>query len=107
MLGFAQAPRNAGVGVNINDSAFSGGIMVKDYTTFVGIRKFSTSMDYNAKVTYNYATRTLTVSTDKLYLTATDGQNYIVANGRYLYTPSPVFMKSAVMYAPEIGRAQV
>ena len=100
MLGFAQAPRSGGVGVNIDNSAFTGGILVKDNTTFVGVRKFATSMDYRAKVSYSYGTRTLTVSTDKLYLTAKDGQNYIVANGRYLYTSSPVFMKSGVMYAP-------
>ena len=88
------------VGVYINDNQFTGNVQVKDQTTFVGIRKFATAMDSSAKVTYNYSTRTLTVQTSKLYLTAKDGQSYIVANGRYLYTPSPVFMKSGVMYAP-------
>ena len=57
-------------------------------------------MDSSAKVTYNYSTRTLTVQTSKLYLTAKDGQSYIVANNRYLYTPSPIFMKNGIMYAP-------
>ena len=88
------------VGVYINNSEFTGSVQVKDQTTFVGIRKFATAMDYGAKVTYNYSTRTLTVQASKLYLTAKDGQSYIVANGRYLYTPSPIFMKNGVMYAP-------
>ena len=91
---------NSWVGVYINDNRFTGNVQVKDQTTFVGIRKFATSMDSSARVTYNYSTRTLTVQTSKLYLTARDGQSYIVANGRYLYTPSPIFMKNGVMYAP-------
>lgn len=100
MTAFAAAEPRASVGVFINNERFWGGVTVKDNTTFVGIRKFSTAMYPNAKVSYDYSTRTLTVSTDKLYLTAKDGQNYIIANGRYLYTSSPVFMKSGVMYAP-------
>lgn len=91
---------NSWVGVYINDVRFSGNIQVKDQTTFVGVRRFATSMDSSAKVTYNYTSRTLTVQTSKLYLTARDGDNYINANGRYLYTPSPIFMKNGVMYAP-------
>lgn len=89
-----------GVGVYINNTQFTGNVRIKDSTTFVGIRRFATSMYSDAKVTYNYSTRTLTVQTSKLYLTAKDGQSYIVANGRYLYTPSPVFMQNGVMYAP-------
>lgn len=105
MTAFAAEPRSS-VGVYINNQRFWGGVTVKDATTFVGIRKFSTSMYSDASVKYNSATRTLTVSTGKLYLTATDGQSYIVANGRYLYTPSPVFMKSGVMYAPVLLMAK-
>lgn len=89
-----------GVGVYINNTQFTGNVRIKDSTTFVGIRRFATSMYSDAKVTYNYSTRTLTVQTSRLYLTAKDGQSYIVANGRYLYTPSPVFMQNGVMYAP-------
>ena len=100
LTAFASGEPRAGVGVYINNQRFWGGVEIKDATTFVGIRKFSTAMYPGASVKYNYSTRTLTVSTDRLYLTATDGQSYIVANGRYLYTPTPVFMRSGVMYAP-------
>ena len=106
MTAFAAQEPRASVGVYINNQRFWGGVTVKDATTFVGIRKFASTMDPYASVKYNYSTRTLTVSTNKLYLTATDGQNYIVANGRYLYTESPVYMKSGVMYAPVLLMAK-
>lgn len=106
MTAFASAEPRASVGVYINEQAFWGGVQIKDATTFVGIRKFATAMDSNAKVSYNSSTRTLTVSSDRLYLTAKDGQNYIVANGRYLYTESPVFMRSGTMYAPVLLMAK-
>ncbi len=105
MTAFAAEPR-AGVGVYVDGTRFGGSVAIKDATTFVGIRSFSNVMNKNASVKYNYSTRTLTVSTDKLYLTATDGQNYIVANGRYLYTESPVYMRSGTMYAPVLVMAK-
>ncbi|MGM9646090.1 MAG: cell wall hydrolase [Eubacteriales bacterium] len=102
----ASASSTSWVSVYINNQEFTGGIDVKDNTTFVGIRKFSTSMDKNANVTYNSSTKTLTVQTDNLYLTATAGTNYIVANGRYLYTESPIYLKNGVMYAPVLLMAR-
>ena len=105
MTAFAAEPRSS-VGVFIDGTEFGGGIVVKDATTFVGIRKFSTTMNSYASVKYDYSTRTLTVSTSNLYLTAKDGQNYIVANGRYLYTESPIFMRNGTMYAPVLLMAK-
>ena len=89
-----------GVGVYINGSEFTGNVRVQDSTTFVGVRRFANAVDPSASVKYNYSTRTLTISSSKLYMTIKDGANYFVANGRYLYTASPVFMKYGVMYAP-------
>ena len=96
----AGASSKSFVSVFVNEQEFTGDVQIKDSTTFVGIRKFANTMDSSAKVTYNYSNRTLTVSSNKLSMTAKDGANYIVANGRYLYTPSPIFMKYGVMYAP-------
>ncbi len=96
----AGASSKSFVGVFVNGQEFAGNVQIKDETTFVGIRKFASTMDSSAKVTYNYSNRTLTISSSKLNMTAKDGANYIVANGRYLYTPSPIFMKYGVMYAP-------
>ena len=102
----SSASSTSWVSVYIDNEQFTGGIEVTDNTTFVGIRKFSTSMYKNAKVTYNSTTKTITVQTDNLYLTATAGANYITANGRYLYTESPIYMKNGVMYAPVLLMAR-
>ena len=101
----SSAINSYGIGVNIDGvkfegGSYEGGIDVKNNTTFVGIRKFANAMYKNASVTYNYSTKTLTVKTDKLSLTATNGSHYIVANGRYLYTSTPLYMENGRMYAP-------
>ena len=94
------ASTRSSVGISINGQSYTAGTVIKDSTTFVGIRKFSGAMDSSSKVTYNYSNRTLTDSSSKLYMTATDGAYYVIANGRYLYTSSPIFMKNGIMYAP-------
>jgi len=90
----------ASVRVTVDGAPFSGSVEVKNNTTYVGVRKFSTDLDPAATVTYHAATRTLTVQSSKLTMTVTDGSHYIVANGRYLYYDQPVFMKNGTMYAP-------
>ena len=88
------------VSVIIEGDKFYGSVQVRYDTTYVAIRKFSQAMYPDARVTYNSSTRTLTVKTDSLTLECKDGSNYIVANGRYLYTEAPIYMRSGVMYAP-------
>ena len=88
------------VNVTVDGVPFSGSVLVKNNTTYVGIRKFSTDLDPSASVTYNATTRTLSVKTSALTLTCTDGSHYIVANGRYLYYDQPILMKNGTMYAP-------
>ncbi len=91
---------SSGVGVYIDGQYFNGGIQVSNNATYVGIKKFAASMDASTKASYDYSTRTLTIKTSKLTLICKDGANYIVANGRYLYFDSPIYMRSGVMYAP-------
>jgi len=88
------------VKVTVDGEPFSGSVQVKNNTTYVGIRKFATDLDPSASVTYNSATRTLTVRSNALTLTCTDGSSYIVANGRYLYDDQSIWMKNGTMYAP-------
>ncbi len=88
------------VNVLIDGQPFSGSVQVKNQTTFVGIRRFATDMDSTASVTYNSTAKTLTVHSDSLTLTCTDGYPYLVANGRYLYLDQPIFLKNGTMYAP-------
>ncbi len=94
------SPNSYGVGVNIDGYAFGGEIDVRNSTTFVGIRKFANAMDSSASVTYNAYTKTLSVKSSKLTLVATNGKNYIEANGRYLFTSTPIYMINGRMYAP-------
>jgi len=86
--------------VRIDGAPFSGDVQVRNNTTYVGIRRFATDMDSSASVTYNSSARTLSVRSNSLTMTATDGNKYIVANGRYLYYPQPIFMLNGTMYAP-------
>ena len=95
-----SASASSGISVYIDGTKFSGGVQVKDDTTYVGIRRFATTLDPDAKVSYNYSTRTLTVKTDSLSISCKDGDYYIVVNGRYFYYDKPIYMKSGVMYAP-------
>ena len=90
------------VDVYINGQEFQGNVEVKDATTFVGIRRFANTVDPSASVKYDYSTRTLNITSSKLNMSITDGANYFVANGRYLYTSSPIFMRYGVMYAPVV-----
>lgn len=100
VFSISASASSAGVKVYIGNTEFTGGVQVRDYTTYVGIRKFATAMDASAKVSYDYSTKTLTVTTSKLSLTCKDGSNYIVANGRYLYYDKPIYLSKGVMYAP-------
>jgi len=88
------------VQVRIDGAPFSGDVQVRNNTTYVGIRRFAKDMDPSASVTYTSSSRTLSVRSNSLTMTATDGKNYVVANGRYLYYPEPIFMKNGTMYAP-------
>ena len=58
-------------------------------TTYVGLRSFSDAFgDYD--ISWNAKTRTASVTSDGLSLTATTGDLYIYANGRCLYTVEPI-----------------
>ena len=102
LIGLMAFPLNAsgGVSIIIDGDRYYGNVQVQYNTTYVGIRKFSTTMYPDAKVTYSSSTRTLTVKTNNLTLECKDGSNYIIANGRYLYTEAPIYMRSGTMYAP-------
>ena len=72
-----------------------------DETTYAPLRSFADAIFPSARVSFNDKTRTATVEAEGLYLTATDGANYIAANGRYLYTAAPVtILDDGRMYLP-------
>ena len=61
-------------------------------TTYAPLRSLCDAVLPAAKIDFNAKTRTARVSADGLYLTAQEGSHYIVANGRYLYSDTPVLI---------------
>lgn len=69
-------------------------------TTYAPLRSFSDAL-LDCEVSFDAKTRTATVKSGNLYLTARDGAPYIAANGRYLYTDTPVkILSDGRMYVP-------
>ena len=68
--------------------------------TYVSLAVMAQMLDENAKVTWSEASGLVTVTTDKLNLTAKVGQLYMEANGRYLYLPEGVQMINGRVSVP-------
>ena len=58
--------------------------------TYVPLRAIAQRLDPTAKITWNNATLTASVTSDTLQFTATKGENWIQANGRYFYAADGV-----------------
>ena len=72
-----------------NKRILEGQAAIIDSVTYVGLRSFcDTFGDY--EISWNGATRTARVTGEGLSLSATNGDLYIYANGRYLYTVVPI-----------------
>lgn len=69
-------------------------------TTYVPVRMLSQSIR-DCDVTWEESTSTATVSASNLTIELTSGQNYICANGRYIYSPKPIrILENNRMYVP-------
>lgn len=66
-------------------------------TTYVSIRDFSTAMGADS---VNWDNGTATVCAPGLNVTATAGNIYLVANGRYLFVPNGCLMVNDMMMVP-------
>ena len=72
-----------------NERILEGQAAIIDSVTYVGLRSFcDTFGDY--EISWNGATRTAKVTGEGLSLSATNGDLYIYANGRCLYTVVPI-----------------
>lgn len=91
---FERIPVSLAGGGRINDC-----VLINE-TTYAPLRSFSDAL-LDCDVSFDEKTRTATVKSDNLYLTARDGAPYIAANGRYLYTDTPVkILSDGRMYIP-------
>jgi len=61
-----------------------------DGVTYVALSAMALEMDPSSQVNWDSASGVVTVTTEKLKLTAKVGQLYLEANGRYLYLPETV-----------------
>lgn len=59
-------------------------------TTYVALVPMAKELDPTASAAWDAGSRTVTVTSGKLTLTAVVGQQYVVANGRYLYVQEGV-----------------
>lgn len=73
---------------------------IVDGVSYVSIRAMSLEFDETAQVNWDGETSTITVTTEHLDLSATVGQNYLIANGRYLYLPLGLQVVDGVTMVP-------
>mgnify|MGYP000132346771 CR=1 FL=1 len=70
---------------------------IQDDTTYVSIRDFAEAM---GPAVVTWSAPTATVMAPNLTITATVGEQYIVANGRYLYAPSGCLLVEGSVMVP-------
>lgn len=71
----------------------------RDGVTYVALAAMAQAMDDGVQIGWDGAA-TATVTTEKLTLTATVGEVYVVANGRYLYVPNGVELVNGRVTVP-------
>ncbi|MCQ2386003.1 MAG: copper amine oxidase N-terminal domain-containing protein, partial [Clostridia bacterium] len=70
-------------------------------TTFIPARVFFDTLYPGVQITYQKSNRTLTVTGKNLSVSMTDGSRVLYANGRVLYTDTPmVILSDGRLYAP-------
>ena len=69
-------------------------------TTYVSLAAMAKVLDETAAAAWDGSTGTVTVTTDKLTITARLGDYYVVANGRYLYVAERVGQYNGTIMVP-------
>lgn len=72
----------------------------KEGVTYVALAAMALELEPTAQVNWTATAGVVTVTTDKLSLTAKVGQNYLEANGRYLYLPQGVELVNGQVTVP-------
>lgn len=68
--------------------------------TYVALAPMAAALDSSAQVSWDSGSETVTITTDQLKLTASVGQLYLVANGRYLYIPEGIQLADGKVVVP-------
>ena len=69
-------------------------------TTYVSLAGMAKALDQSAVAAWDGSTGTVTVTTANLTMTARLGEQYVVANGRYLYLPERVGQNNGTVMVP-------
>lgn len=84
--------------LQVDNTTVSAVAYVENGTTYVSLRLVSEALDPEAHVAWENGRAV--VKTDGLTLTAVPGQNWVVANGRYLYVPGGVRLQGGRVLVP-------
>ena len=76
------------------------GKTVEQGTTYVALAAMAQTLDPSVTITWDGGSSTAAVQSAVLDLTAKVGQQYLVANGRYLYVPEGVRMEAGRVVVP-------
>ena len=87
------------VSVYVSGTKYAGRAYLIGSVTYVGIREFSMHMGVTS-VSWDAKSKTATVKSDSLSISARSGSLYIIANGRYLWAGSGIIIKNGTMYVP-------
>lgn len=85
----------------VNNEKLSEEALLINGEVYAPVRKFINAIYPGATVTYNSSSRTITVKSEALTLTATDGTYVVYANDRPLFAKTPiVILSNGRMYIP-------
>lgn len=83
----------------LDGQKYDGTSFIESDIAYISLREFACTVD-NSVVSWDDESMTSTVTTDSLTLYATDGNDYIEANGRILWCKEGVFTRDGVLYVP-------
>ncbi len=83
---YENIPAVAAAGTRIGDCRLI------NETTYAPLRAFCDAVIPGAKISFDSKTRTASVSGNEIWMSAADNAHYLVANGRYLYTDTPILI---------------
>ncbi len=95
---FAVPSFAVSIPVYIGGRTFSGGVLVNSRTC-VPIRAFSETVA-SPEIEWNEVTRTATIRTDTLTVTAKEGTYYITVNGEQIFSEAAVFIRNDRIHVP-------
>ncbi len=95
------------VNIKINGLSYTGEeALLIDGTTYLPFRAFFDYV-YDGEVSWDKEAKTAAAASETLTITAKVGDNYICANGRYLYNSKPVLLIEGKVYVPARALASV